>query len=117
MLATMVCVLSSASLGSGMGLLLPQEEEFVLKYELYLVAYAELLYLWRLDQTRLIVLSHLDALKDRRPDVLVPPIRAPSQSMLEESFGDQPSEVNQCPCLSIIASAHSCRRVLPSCAS
>lgn len=85
MLATMVCVLSSASLGSGMGVMLPQEEEFVLKYAQYLTAYAKLLHVWQLDEERLDVLSHLEALKDRRPDVLVPPSKAPSLSTLEDN--------------------------------
>lgn len=65
MLATVVCVLSSASQGGGSGALLPQEEDYFVAYERYLTRYAELLFLWGSHPLHVDVLNHLQALKDR----------------------------------------------------
>lgn len=66
MLATIICVLSSASKGGGTGVLLLQEEENLVAYERHLTRYAELLFLWGSNELHLDVLNHLQALKDRR---------------------------------------------------
>lgn len=66
MLATVVCVLSSASEGGGNGALLPQTAEHLVAYERYLTRYAELLFVWGSHHLHVDVLNHLEALRDRR---------------------------------------------------
>lgn len=86
MLATIVCVLASASLG-GMGELLPEEEEHLLAYERYLTAYAELLDVWGAYQVRVSVLNHISELKHRRSELRVHTPRKQSHDISEPSPG------------------------------
>lgn len=81
-LATMVCVLSSASRG-GMGALLPQGEENVMAYERYLTHYAGILHVWGAYDVCCEVLNHLEVLNGRHAT----PARKYSSTTLELAVG------------------------------